>query len=419
MFTSRLTPSDVLMVWHTHMLNPRAYLEDSILYGFRHLWASGMPWELVHRVIDTNFSYNVSDETKAQWVAKTGRAWENADDPLVKDMSCPRCGTHLQVPWTTCSRPEDIKWEGVTPDLIGNGYGDGNLQYACANCGIMICKELLCVSKFVADARCLIGPDNRPMPGTVLDPLTGRPEPLTGNSSQKLRQPRTFPNRLLKSGCNSIRTKIVDLITSGPAQPTMQHVRAEIEKIVADRNLVRTVDGVAWAPGTNKYRLPPKSRVCVRKMMSRYWDNFSPFALDLCAAVMRQGIFAEKMAKLDWLHSPTARATMDRLLIKYDRFITLMAENPKHVAVPTLDIDLAWHTSQLSPVSYYDATVAKTSRFIDHDDKIDEDALSTHFEWTSKAYQDKYGEVYSECTCWYCEGLSLSAAHDGNTSEDI
>lgn len=34
-------------------------------------------------------------------------------------------------------------------------------------------------------------------------------------------------------------------------------------------------------------------------MMSRYWDNSSPFALDLVGAVVRQGTFFQKMDKLN------------------------------------------------------------------------------------------------------------------------
>jgi hypothetical protein len=67
-------------------------------------------------------------------------------------------------------------------------------------------------------------------------------------------------------------------------------------------------------------------------------------------------------------------------------------------------VDLGWHTHQLSPKPYYDYTVLKCKKFIDHDDKMDEDALNTGFEWTSKTYQKLFQGVYSECTCWYCEG---------------
>jgi len=399
------------MIWHTHMLNPRAFLEDAMLAGLRGFWLTGMPWSLVHNAITTDFEYKVSDDCKAQWVAKTGFSWDSADDPLVKTMKCPRCAIPIQIPWTTCAVAEDHKYAGDAPNLIGNGYGDGNLQFPCPNpsCHLVVCKEILSVAKFVADTCALLAPVGRPMPGTILNPQSGKPEAPPRTEEEAARVPRMFPNRLLKSGCNQIRTKVVEIITAPcyyRAQPTMQNIRAEIEKILQDRSMVREIDAVP-SSSQARYRLHADARICVRKMMSRYWDNFSPFALDLCAAVMRQGIFVEKMYKLDWLHSPSARATMERLLTKYNRFVDIMAANPKHVAVPTLDVDLAWHTHQLSPSAYYHYAVLKTGRFVDHDDKIDEDTLSAHFEWTSKAYQDKYGEVYSECTCWYCEGIYL------------
>lgn len=100
---------------------------------------------------------------------------------------------------------------------------------------------------------------------------------------------------------------------------------------------------------------------------------------------------------------------MERLIVKYRRFIDIMVANPYQMAVPTLDVDLAWHTHQLSPQSYYGSTTTKASKFIDHDDKVSEDKLNASFEWTSKTYQERYNDVYSECTCWYCE--SIRAIH--------
>ena len=153
----------------------------------------------------------------------------------------------------------------------------------------------------------------------------------------------------------------------------------------------------------------PVARLVVRKMMSRYWENFTPFSLDLGAAVMRQGIFVEKMYHIDWLHSPAARDTMQRLGIKYTRFVGILAYGKgQKMAVPTLDVDLAWHTHQLSPSAYYTYMIQSTDRFVDHDDKIEEDKLDESFQWTSKVYQDLFNEVYSECTCWYCESVRTS-----------
>jgi hypothetical protein len=392
------------MVWHTHMLNPRSYLEDAMLAGLRHFWVTGLPWNLVNKAIDNNtFAYNVSDTAKARWVAQTGMNWDNTACPSSMKIPCPRCSTSIRIPWTTCGLPENDGQNGPL-DLTGNGYGDSNLQHPCPTCRIVICKELLSVAKFVDDTKTLIGPWNVPMPGTLLDLKSGMPSLLLD---------RTFPNHLLKSGCNSIRSRITELITSNSIpNPTMDDVRRELDTVLQNKSYVREISGV-------RGMLPAESRIAVRKMMSRYWENASLFALDLRGAVMRQGIFVEKMCQLDWLHSPSARDTMSRLLKKYGRFFEMMKANPNQVAVPTLDIDLAWHTHQLSPGRYYAYSYHMTGRFTNHDDKIDENKLSAQFAWTSKEYQDRYGEVYSECTCWYCEGISPPPFHALSISTDI
>lgn len=99
---------------------------------------------------------------------------------------------------------------------------------------------------------------------------------------------------------------------------------------------------------------------------------------------------------------------MEQLLTKYTRYIAIIASHPDESAVPTLDVDLAWHTHQLSPKSYLDFTAKATGgTFIDHNDRVDEEKLSTAFEWTCKVYMEKYGEPYSECTCWYCESVRV------------
>ena len=93
----------------------------------------------------------------------------------------------------------------------------------------------------------------------------------------------------------------------------------------------------------NDGRLPGRAeKVAIRKMMASYWYNSSPFALDLVGAVIRQGSFIEKMHSINWLHSPALTSTMSRLIKKYERYFTIVAEYPSQVVVPTLDVDLAW-----------------------------------------------------------------------------
>ncbi|KAI1771974.1 hypothetical protein F4818DRAFT_454190 [Hypoxylon cercidicola] len=399
-----LPPLDVLMVWHAHMLNPRAYLEDCMLSCLNGLWEAGMPWELVNNAIDANFNYNVSNDCIKAWENIIGRRWDNVEDPIIKTVKCPCCSESHPIPWTTCALPEEF--DGEDPGLVGRGYGDGSFKYTCTKCGKILTTEFLAVGKFVKDVQELLF-HGKPMPGTLLELKTGLPKTLPRSPTFKERHERTFPNRLIKRG---LRSKLLQLTAPETSPtPSVDNIRLIIEDALKDDALIKEVESVSGRDALRRYRIGQTARAHVRKMMSRYWGNRSPFALDLSGAVLRQGIFTEKMNKIDWLHSPTALETMTRLITKYQRFVKIMATYPSQVAVPTLDVDLAWHTHQLSPSAYTHWIYSKTQQLIDHDDKIDEDKLSTAFEWTSKTYQDIHGEVYSECTCWYCE--SVRAAH--------
>lgn len=382
------------------MLNPRSFLEDCLRCGLSSFWATGMPWSAVSAVIDADFSFNASEQAKAFFVANTGRNWDNVEDSQTKAIKCPACQTSLEIPWTSCGKKEMAK-SPFQPGLIGNGYGDGELLWSCRGCAARIDKKFLSVAKFARDAQSLVV-NSITMPGTVLEPVQGMPKSIPGDSRHTY-YPRTFPNRMIQK---KLIVQIAELIRPGMATtPTMETVRDLVQQVLADGQVLRQIEG---RPAVGRARLLPDAKICVRKMMSRYWENFSPFALDLGGAVMRQGIFTAKMFQIDWLHSPNARDTMSRLITKYQRFVVLMRHHPDKTCVPTLDIDLAWHTHQLSPSAYYKYTTEKTGKFIDHDDKMDEEKLASSFEWTTKTYQDWYREVYSECTCWYCETIRSS-----------
>lgn len=380
------------------MLNPRSYLEDNMRRGLSAFWATGMPWHLVAPAIDSDFSYSLPDHAKASFVQATGRNWDNAEDSLTKSLACPACQANLEIPWTTCGRDETGN-QAPPPSLVGDGFGDGEFRWTCHGCAVQIDHRLLSVAKFIADARNLVN-NNIPMPGTILEPIIGIPQALPALSVQEAFS-RNLPNRMVRK---KLMVQISDLIKPGmTVNPTMETIKSLISPMLRDNNALREINGRNYTRGRMRAGL-----ISIRKMMSRYWDNSGPFALELGGAVMRQSIFTAKMFKIDWLHSPNAHDTMARLVAKYQRFIDLMREYPLRTCVPTLDIDLAWHTHQLAPANYYRYTTRITFKFVDHDDKIDDDTLSQAFDWTTKAYQKKYNEVYSECTCWYCETIRSS-----------
>ena len=241
------------------------------------------------------------------------------------------------------------------------------------------------------------------MPGTILSSsgLLGRLSPYE----------ELLPNRVIR----------LDYFAEEKYLPSgIEAVRSRIEHGLSEKQIIE--QSLKMTYGVDMPKLPPpEGRRAIRVMMTRYWDNASPFALDLVGAVMRQGTFVKKMHNIDWLHSPAMKATMHRLVLKYLRFWRLLKDK-KHMAVPTLDVDLGWHTHQLSPLAYYTYSIYSTSdgafrdnpavnaRFVDHDDKVAEAALNDAFTWTSKEYQRLFNEPYSECTCWYCEAIRESAA---------
>jgi len=226
------------------------------------------------------------------------------------------------------------------------------------------------------------------------------------------RIPEHFPNRLINEGGAyqqllsatdpARHGKKLILDPKATQLVSLESVRDVLEDALKDKTRVKRANGTFHAI------LMKDERIAVRRMMSRYWDNSSIFGLDLVGAVIRQGTFIEKMHAIDWVHSPALSSTMDRLLVKYGRYFDILAKHKDQIAVPTLDVDLAWHTHQLAPRYYYDYSTAKTGIFIDHDDKIDEIKLNDAFEWTSKTYQKMFNEVYSKCTCWYCESVRES-----------
>lgn len=170
---------------------------------------------------------------------------------------------------------------------------------------------------------------------------------------------------------------------------------------------------------TYQYNAPESSRRNWESTTKLKWNNNAPtqtstfksqpsiFPFSLSEAVIRQGAFIDVMQSTSWLDSPTSSLdlTLFKLLSKYSHFFTIMAENPTQIAVPTYAVDLAWHTHQLTPQSYYNYSIARTKGiFIDHDDKLGDDTLSDGFGFTKDAFEKLTDgmEEYGECLCWHC-----------------
>ncbi|KAJ5523250.1 hypothetical protein N7513_012794 [Penicillium frequentans] len=399
---NNLPPIDILMVWHSHMLNPRNFLEDCIRCGKMSIWRTGFPFEAVNQCIDDRtLEYAPSEASQQKFEKQIKVKWDGLHDPPTKDLECPSCKKTTPVLWTN----GEINSSLDNAFAESTGFSDKSFAITCQHCLLAIDHGVLRVAKFRFDLLELMEND-LPMPGTLLN-INGMPEGPV-KRPYIAHQAMMFPSKLMRA-CAKDLAAYTDARVNRCR--SIDDLRSQLELKLRDRKALAAIyarHGASVRPG---------EKVHFRRMMSRYWDNSSPFALDLVGAVIRQGTFVLKMENIDWLHSPTVMDTADRLIKKYDVFLNIMLSNPKEMAVPTLDVDLAWHTHQLQPSRYYKYTTSRSiggiRRFIDHDDKVDENRLSDAFQWTSKMYRRATnGGIYSECTCWYCEATRAPDLYD-------
>lgn len=134
--------------------------------------------------------------------------------------------------------------------------------------------------------------------------------------------------------------------------------------------------------------------------------------------VIRQGSFVDKMHLQLWLRSPAIEGTLRRAIDRYDKLTQLFRDFPGQVLVPTLDMDLVWHTHQLSHAHYRAGIKAITGKFIDHDDKIAKGVLNVKEGGTRRLFEDVYDEEYLRCMCWDCEAIFSAAEVDDGRSVD-
>lgn len=111
----------------------------------------------------------------------------------------------------------------------------------------------------------------------------------------------------------------------------------------------------------------------------------------------------------EWTDADIARA-----LLRYRRFLALVALSPSTPIAPTKDIDVMWHLHMLSPRAYLADCQRLFGDVLDHDggfgkDASEEPVLVACFERTAARYEALFGEKYAErseaTNCWHdCQG---------------
>ncbi|KAM0342621.1 hypothetical protein ACHAPU_009350 [Fusarium lateritium] len=154
----------------------------------------------------------------------------------------------------------------------------------------------------------------------------------------------------------------------------------------------------------------------------QYFDHFDRFDSELAEqlrdAVVRQGSFVDKMNSFMWIRSPALEGTIRRGIARYLNFCKLLKMS-KTTVVPTLDIDLVWHTHQCTASNYGKAMTVLAGRFINHDDTIEKPQLGDGFGETRRLYRVYFGQEYRVCGCWDCQALLTELEGVFESGEDV
>jgi hypothetical protein len=122
---------------------------------------------------------------------------------------------------------------------------------------------------------------------------------------------------------------------------------------------------------------------------------WSECSIDLVSAAVRQRGFARKITAND-LHELDTPEGLVRAITRYHKFMLLVkVKSQNSYLVPTLDIDLAWHTHQLLPRHYSDWCIQTLGKRVNHDDTIGKGDLQHGLKYTSLMWYRTYRAPYT------------------------
>lgn len=363
-------PIDVWMVWHAYLLNPCWYEEDCerllILQQLRLLNTSVVASINIGKLVKNQ----PSASRMATWHKQTGSFFDPFDameELTHKQMECPRCRTRVFVPFVNDN---------------GTGYSEQQFSAMCPlpGCRLKITKGNLAVAKFVRDLTELEDGSQNYMAGSL----------FFGNGKRDPRRAKEVKDQLTQSSqfCRKSRGSFDQRIA-----------RLDWE------NEIKENVGYSWPvlKDAITVALRDQPEATRTKILSAYEDD-SPFSINLISAVLRQGIFTKRIDELGWLIPGTFKEgdklqLLEHALLRYHCFLDLTAASPNLMAVPTLDIDLIWHSHQLMGGRYGVDCDIYIGRRVDHPLATEESILSTALDDTCRAWQSRFHIPYMQCGC--------------------
>ncbi|KAJ6589688.1 hypothetical protein B0H19DRAFT_1058674 [Mycena capillaripes] len=376
-----LPPLDVLMVWHAYMLNPGWYSEDGnridalkglqdVSFALRAALGLGL---------DVLIASDPSTNRVDHWTKLTGTPFDPFEAAILiakREIACPRCRTIMHSSPCTGSFPcrQLANYLAAYATKTGRGYLQKDFCIRCTECTFMIRREGLAARKLANDLAGVnaITPASNVLGGTLY----------------------TETNLTDLMRAQNVKSKMLSLQSLKRPKGISNEAHADLILEEANYSLVTLTRQLRKKMNNNQ------GRRLIDRVASAYVDD-KMFSVELSGAVLRQESFVAKMHALGWtkpgnFHGTDNEIVLQYAIARYHAFLDLMCDFPKEFFVPTLDIDLVWHTHQLMTTKYASDTMTYMNRYIDHNDKIEEPVLADGFEETCRKWKNKYGINYTQ-----------------------
>ncbi|KAG8705183.1 hypothetical protein FRC08_001785 [Ceratobasidium sp. 394] len=380
-----IPPLDVVLMWHAYLLNPILYHEDmSRLHPALDKISEFPLYKIVSQIdldtpemLPTEEQYHYWQRTTGDYFGLPLNTTPDADTINVK---CPSCAHVNEVTWV------------AAPDAAGmlRGYAQRQFMVVCegAGCRFSITWDALCTKRFAEDVILCLQDTKATLGGTLMN-TSGSPDAVRG------------------------RQLTEDILTAFPSTGSPVQLGKSLQWSMDEVSRRLNQEFETPTPGT---ALPRSGKSRIPFVLAAYSTPHAE-SFPAVAAAHRLSIFTSALNQIGYLTPGVFDQDAEPLLLALDRFHAFLdmatRGSSQRPMVPTLDIDLVWHTMMLRPHAYREATMKFVGRMLPHDDMIEEGAMGLAFDDAAEIWKERQKTLYSTCGCLnHLDGASLSSSSE-------
>ncbi|KAF9173000.1 hypothetical protein BGX20_004322 [Mortierella sp. AD010] len=383
-----LPPLDVALMWTVHMLAPFRYHEDLLRSYSPHLLGYAFPLERYIAAIDiedpsTNHeAFTPSKQMWRQLYPEEAFDLDKMDTDRMFEIQCLWCGGTNVMDSSTYIK---FRIDGMAID--------------CAGCGSQCSLETLSSKRLWDGIEAYRANPNILLAGSLLSPWTGTPD---ADLAQKEHHHLFFHQRIqfaldqASASLNCTWTNVGEAFRDlGPDQyygvrpTTLARITSSYRGLIEDRLSMDLVAGALRQRDFQKAMMVTGGQAwCQPQVLQRSLERYEKFMV---------------LARAESKHTKSQGGGGVAGLAMAAGGGNLGAGQPgRHALVPTLDIDLAWHTHMLSPEHYRQYQLTHYGRVLNHDDTVQATSTMTKqdFVRTAELWESLYQERYCSQQTW-------------------